>query len=548
MAPEYPPELVIFDARFEGEKLKGHLHYIEVPIGHRLRVRWDAEREPESFLPVGGGVAYVFKTDQLQVLPVSRDSIPDDLGSFRYRWSEGLNSGIPWMMFVLILPSGHTLAAAEPKPARAKLFQGRLALYWILNGDDFGRTKVVCTLSAFDGSASSKLVELNQSCSGESLPSNGSIQIEDGPQSTSKVVFISYSHDSPKHSDRVLSLAWALRENGIDVDLDQFHNEEIVDWPRWCNEQISREHTDFVLCVCTAEYRRRIEGKVPPEKGKGAYWEGSLLDDDLYDEKGNSRLVPILLDEEPESSIPRFLRGWTHCRMDRFALTDAGYEHLVRILTRQKKVEKNPLGAVPVLATKRAPTVGELNSPQEFVDDRVRHAAIDLHQARVNKTLTVRGLIGTLDRLFERATFRGEPSVGLCPTQEWDYRLHGALQTLRLMQHYESFVEAEAHPAWERYRELVREVSRYCERMAAYLFDPPVGLSELRRFVGTDEFIGMVHQKKKWFEGGADSEICEKIDPPLENAIRQMEMLYDDFWRAMPPNQREAATETRSDA
>ena len=145
-------------------------------------------------------------------------------------------------------------------------------------------------------------------------------------------VFITYSHDSPEHSARVLALAWALRSNGIDVELDQFHGEEITDWPRWCNEQTSRECSDFVVCICTAEYRRRIEGKVPPEKGKGVYWEGSLLDDDIYDAKGNRRLIPILFEDEPETSIPRFLRGWTFCRLHEFTLTDTGYEHLLRIL------------------------------------------------------------------------------------------------------------------------------------------------------------------------------------------------------------------------
>src|SRR5712671_6800146 len=173
---------------------------------------------------------------------------------------------------------------------------------------------------------------------------------------SAKTVFISYSHDSFAHSERVLSLAWALRNNGIDVELDQFHNEEIVDWPRWCNEMTGREHSEFVLCVCTAGYKQSLDGHVPPEKGKGVYWEGSLLDDDIYDEKGNRRLIPILFDDEPESSIPRFLRGWTHCGLREFTLSDAGYEHLIRILTRQAKVEKNPLGIVPVLATKRAAT------------------------------------------------------------------------------------------------------------------------------------------------------------------------------------------------
>jgi len=38
-------------------------------------------------------------------------------------------------------------------------------------------------------------------------------------------VFVSYSHDSPEHSARVLALAQALRGHGIDVELDQFHQD-----------------------------------------------------------------------------------------------------------------------------------------------------------------------------------------------------------------------------------------------------------------------------------------------------------------------------------
>ncbi len=168
-------------------------------------------------------------------------------------------------------------------------------------------------------------------------------------------VFISYSHDSSEHSERVLKLAWALRGHGIDVELDQFHNEEIVDWPRWCRQQIKRKQSDFVLCICTAEYQRRIEGDVPPEKGKGVYWEGSLLDDEMYNDKGNRRLIPVLFDAESESCILDFLRGWTLCRLSEFELGDPGYEHLLRILLGKVKVEKNALGSIPDLPTQRAP-------------------------------------------------------------------------------------------------------------------------------------------------------------------------------------------------
>ncbi len=190
-------------------------------------------------------------------------------------------------------------------------------------------------------------------------------------------VFISYSHDSPEHSGRVLDLAFALRDHGIEVELDQFHQDEIVDWPRWCNEQTSRECSDFVICIATAEYRRRIEGKVPPEKGKGVYWEGALLDDDLYDAKGNRRLIPVLFDQEAESAIPRFLRGWTFCRMADFDLNDAGYEHLLRLLTGQARVAKNPVGSVPVLETRRAASRNSLPPPTHPIT-KLRHTTSKL--------------------------------------------------------------------------------------------------------------------------------------------------------------------------
>jgi len=206
-------------------------------------------------------------------------------------------------------------------------------------------------------------------------------------------VFVSYSHDSPAHSARVLAFAQALRDDGIDVELDQFHQDEIVDWPRWCNEQTSKDESDFVLCVATAEYRRRIDGRVPPEKGRGVYWEGSLLDDDLYDAKGNSRIIPVLFDAEPDESIPRFLRGWTFCRIGwnegtgpicaqhpqrrsgeldpSLCSPDCGYQHVIRILTGQARVTKRKLGPILDLSPK---TVDRPQS-QLIGASRLRHGA-----------------------------------------------------------------------------------------------------------------------------------------------------------------------------
>lgn len=161
--------------------------------------------------------------------------------------------------------------------------------------------------------------------------------------------FISYSHDSPEHKQRVLAFANALRSHGIHVELDQFHEHQIIDWPRWCNGQLDPEHSDFVIIVCTAQYKRHVEGGALLEKGKGAYWEGSQFDDDIYDAKGNRRIIPVLFDDEPEQSILRILRGWTHCRVGSFALSDTGYERLLRILTHRASVTMNPVGPIPPL-------------------------------------------------------------------------------------------------------------------------------------------------------------------------------------------------------
>ena len=71
----------------------------------------------------------------------------------------------------------------------------------------------------------------------------------------------------------MLGLAQQLRRDGIDVELDQFHQFELVHWPRWYEEQLRPENSDFVLCVCTAEYKRRIEGSVGADASKGMFWE-----------------------------------------------------------------------------------------------------------------------------------------------------------------------------------------------------------------------------------------------------------------------------------
>ncbi|MBV8312529.1 MAG: TIR domain-containing protein [Planctomycetaceae bacterium] len=110
--------------------------------------------------------------------------------------------------------------------------------------------------------------------------------------------FISYSHDSAEHAARVLDLADALCDGGIDVILDRYvHPAPAEGWPRWMERNL--DAAQFVLMVCTATYRRRVMGEEEPGKGHGVRWEGSLI---YNDKPSGSRFIPILLLPGSESA------------------------------------------------------------------------------------------------------------------------------------------------------------------------------------------------------------------------------------------------------
>jgi hypothetical protein len=153
-------------------------------------------------------------------------------------------------------------------------------------------------------------------------------------------VFVSYSHDSPAHEERVLRLAERLCRDGIEVRLDQYvPGAPAEGWPRWMLNQL--DAVDFVLVVCTATYYRRFRGHEEPGKGKGADWEGVLITQEIYDARSRTlKFVPVLFAAEDARSIPEPLRVWTH-----YALTsEEAYESLYDFLLGQGHIAPAPLG------------------------------------------------------------------------------------------------------------------------------------------------------------------------------------------------------------
>ncbi|MGE0129980.1 MAG: SUMF1/EgtB/PvdO family nonheme iron enzyme [Blastocatellales bacterium] len=158
-------------------------------------------------------------------------------------------------------------------------------------------------------------------------------------QPTPPKVFISYSHDSHEHLDRVLALADRLRAEGIDCNLDQYEPAPAEGWPRWMDKQF--KDADFILVVCTETYCRRFEGREEKGKGLGVKWEGAIITDELYgNEAVNKRFIPVLFSADDAGHVPQRLQHF----MRHLIAEQEGYEELYRRLTNQPRVVKPPLG------------------------------------------------------------------------------------------------------------------------------------------------------------------------------------------------------------
>src|SRR5947209_7714149 len=172
---------------------------------------------------------------------------------------------------------------------------------------------------------------------------------QDMPQPSSQPkVFISYTHDSPQHKERVLALSERLRTDGIDCVIDQYVSSPPGGWPRWMINSI--EEADFIIMICTETYERRVMGREAKGSGLGARWEGKIIIQKLYEAAENNRVIPVCFSGEDRRAIPLFLRDVTYYDLS----TGDGYENLARRLTNQPLVSAGKLGATRAWPSRKA--------------------------------------------------------------------------------------------------------------------------------------------------------------------------------------------------
>lgn len=169
---------------------------------------------------------------------------------------------------------------------------------------------------------------------------------------TNPKVFISYTHDSIEHADKVLLLSNKLRLEGIDTILDQYEDSPPEGWPKWMDRQI--KNADYVLMICTSTYYKRVMGEEKTGVGLGGIWEGTLIYQHLYNGGLiNTKFIPVLTDSSSFEDIPTPLQGATHYRMN----SDTDDNKLYWRLRGVKSAEKPTLGNLRPLPEKERKTL-----------------------------------------------------------------------------------------------------------------------------------------------------------------------------------------------
>jgi tetratricopeptide (TPR) repeat protein len=217
-------------------------------------------------------------------------------------------------------------------------------------------------------------------------------------QPTTLKVFISYSHDSPEHADRVLALANRLRGDGIEAILDQYEEFGPPEgWPRWMTRHI--RDADFVVMVCTPVYYARVMGEEKPGTGRGVTWEGNLIFQHIYEgDTVNRRFIPVLLQDQEEMHIPDPLRPFVYYRLQE----ETGYRKLYRRLTNQPLTTAPEVGELKALPARERrqdffnepPHNIPLPGPVEFVGRAGALTRLDERLQRVDKPAAITSVAG----------------------------------------------------------------------------------------------------------------------------------------------------------
>lgn len=216
------------------------------------------------------------------------------------------------------------------------------------------------------------------------------------------IAFISYSHDSQEHKLWVLGLATRLRNNGVDVILDQWDLGPGGDLPHFMEQGISK--SSRILMICTDRYVDKAN------RGTGGVgYEKMIVTADVIRQIGSNRVIPIVR-QTGTRVLPTFLGSKVYIDLSSADEFETGFDQLLRELLGAPLFRKPELGAAPTLQPQTAPVPTQPDPVTQFMtaiaavyEQSSSSGGVDTE--RVRRAMGVSKLL--FDHAFDLATERG---------------------------------------------------------------------------------------------------------------------------------------------
>ena len=170
-------------------------------------------------------------------------------------------------------------------------------------------------------------------------------------------VFASYSHDSDEHKEWVLKLNCKLRENGVDVILDQWDLGAGDDKTLFMENGV--RDSDRVLVICTNTYVRKANAG---EGGVG--YERLIVTAQLARDLGTNKFIPIIRQSSNDEKTPTFLATRLYIDFTDDDKFDEKFKELLHEIHDVPITQKPPLGKNPLSNQLLVPKVLSHNLPE----------------------------------------------------------------------------------------------------------------------------------------------------------------------------------------
>jgi hypothetical protein len=188
---------------------------------------------------------------------------------------------------------------------------------------------------------------------------------------TNPKVFISYSWDDEIHKAWVRDLAARLREDGVNVTLDQWETTPGDQLPAFMERAI--RDNEYVLIVCTPQYKKRSDSR---EGGVG--YEGDIMTAEVRTTQNHRKFIPILRSGEWKHAAPSWLSGKYYVDLRGDPYPERGYEDLLTTIYGARPAAP-PLGPIPERFRAPAGKASTMKpSPADVTDDiKIKGIVID---------------------------------------------------------------------------------------------------------------------------------------------------------------------------